>query len=34
MSIGFGLNGLMVDEYEQVSCTIGDGLRVVPDAIG
>jgi hypothetical protein len=34
MSIGIGLTGLIVDEDEQTSCTLNDGLRVVLDAIG
>jgi hypothetical protein len=33
MSIGISLTALIVDEDEQASCTLNDGLRVVANAI-
>ena len=34
MSIGIGLMAPIVDEDEQISCSLNDGLRVVAHAIG
>ena len=34
MSIGISLTAVIVDEDEQTSCTLNDGLRVVANAIG
>ena len=34
MSIGISLTALIVDEDEQTSRTLSDGLRVVADAVG
>jgi hypothetical protein len=34
MSIGIGLRALLVDEDEQASCALNDGLRVVANAVG
>jgi len=34
MSIGVSLTALIVDEDEQVSCALNDGLRVVANATG
>ena len=34
MSIGISLTAMIVDEDEQSSCTLDDGLRVVANASG
>ncbi len=34
MSIGISLTALLVDEDEQASCAVDDGVRVVADDYG
>ena len=34
MSIGISLKALMIDEDEQTSCPLNDGLRVIAIAVG